>query len=151
LQANEAEGIKLSRKQVAEALNVSVGTVLEAARDLRAARSVEQYTYTKAQDTHVEARVKARLAELEATFEKRVQEANQKQIKILFPDLKAIQDRAALTEKLYRSQLEKIAILTEAEYRDILLCTHEGNPSPETRKRAFIALNAKKLQLTGKA
>ena len=54
------------------------------------------------------------------------------------------------TEKLYRGLIEKQAIFTEPEYRDILLCTHEANPSEETRKRAFMALNAKKIQLTGK-
>ena len=50
-------------------------------------------------------------------------------------------------EKLFNNHEH---IFTMAEYNDLLLCTHEANPSPETRKRAFMALNARKFQLTGK-
>ena len=110
--------------------------------------------YTKAQDLHVEARikveVKAATDQLHRSFEKEVEKRNKADIDKLFPDLEKMREDAKRTEKLYRSQLEKIAIFTEAEYRDILLCTHEGNPSKETRERAFIALNTKKLQLTGR-
>ena len=79
-----------------------------------------------------------------------MQKRNKIDIDKLFPTLEELQNKAKLNEKYYRELIEKHAIFTEAEYRDILLCTHEGNPSEETRKRAFMALNAKKLQLTGK-
>ena len=110
--------------------------------------------FTKAQEHHVEVRVKIEvksvIEQLNKSFELEVEKRNKVDIDKLFPDLEKIREDALKTEKLYRGLIEKQAILTEAEYRDILLCTHEANPSPETRKRAFIALNAKKLQLTGK-
>jgi hypothetical protein len=152
LQANEATGTKASHKEVARALGVSESTVTEAARDLKAARTAElgQIYYTKAQDHHVEMKLKILDKEREKSFEARVTAENKRQIDILFPQLEEIQNAAKRNEKYYREQIERHAIFTEAEYRDLLFCTHEANPSKETRERAFIALNAKKLQLTGK-
>ena len=106
--------------------------------------------FTKAQDAHVEARLKMLSKQLEADFNARVMAENKKQIDILFPKLEKIQESAKLAEKYHREQIEKNAVFTEAEYRDLLLCTHEANPSEETRQRAFMVLNAKKFQLTGK-
>ena len=106
--------------------------------------------FTKAQDAHVEARLKARRQELEREFDARVMAENKRQIDILFPKLEKIQESAKLAEKYQREQLEKNDVFTEAEYRDLLLCTHEANPSEDTRQRAFMVLNAKKFQLTGK-
>jgi hypothetical protein len=106
--------------------------------------------FTKAQEHHIEALVKLKTKELESNFEDRVVEETKKRIDILFPKLEKLEESAKTNEKYYRERLESLAIFSEAEYRDILLCTHEANPSKETRERAFIALNAKKLQLTGK-
>jgi hypothetical protein len=133
---------------------VTPSTYDRAIREIRGARETTgPLKFTKAQEHHVEARVKievkAAIEQLHASFEKEVEKRNKVDIDKLFPDLEKMREDARRNEKLYRELIEKNAIFTEAEYRDIL-CTHEGNPSKETRKRAFIALNAKKLQLTGK-
>ena len=110
-----------------------------------------QPQFNKAQDFEVEARVKARVLELEKEFNARVIAENKKQIDILFPRLEKMREDAKRTEKLYREQIAKIAILTEAEYLDILKTCHPDNVATKVvRERAFIAVNSKKLQLTGK-
>jgi hypothetical protein len=106
--------------------------------------------FTKAQERHIEALVKLKAKEFEKDFEDRVVEETKKRIDVLFPKLEKLEESAKTNEKYYRERLESLAIFSEAEYRDILLCTHEANPSKETRERAFITLNAKKLQLTGR-
>lgn len=110
----------------------------------------QELKLTKAQERDIEARVRILDKEREKTFEARVTEATKARIDVLFPDLEKLREDAKRNEKYYREQIEKRAVFSETEYRDILLCTHEANPSKETRERAFIALNAKKLQLTGK-
>ena len=109
---------------------------------------------TKAQAHHIEMMVKLEVKtateQLNVSFEREVEKRNKADIDKSFPDLEEMRRKAAINERYFREQMEKHAIFTEAEYRDLLLCTHESNPSDETRKRAFMALNAKKLQLTGK-
>jgi hypothetical protein len=108
-------------------------------------------TFTKGQDQQIEARLKVRQAELERTFDARVTAENQKQIASLFPDLEKIRDDAKRAEKMYLGLIEKQAVLKEAEYMDILRACHPDNSAgKDVRERAFITLNAKKLQLTGK-
>jgi hypothetical protein len=157
LQANEATGTKASHKEVARALGVSESTVTEAARDLKAARTTElgQIYYTKAQDAHVEARVKiaikAKIAEYDKLFEARVTEATKARIDLLFPDLEKLREDAKRNEKYYRELIAKNALFTEDQVMDIVKACHPDNSaSREVRNRAFIAVNAKKLILMGK-
>ena len=132
---------------------------------LRTVKAVEEAVgyapeiiYTKAQEHHVEARIKAVTKELEkankareAMFWERVtKEANASCAK-RFPHLQERENDVIRAEKHWRAVASNHKpIFTDAEYRDLLLCTHEANPSEETRKRAFMALKAAKLQLTGK-
>jgi hypothetical protein len=149
-------GKPIDRRKWAKQLGVSEGTIQRAEMQERArleglkegAKGTIQFT--KAQDHDVEMRVKALNRKRENEFEARVTAETKKRIDSLFPGLEKLRDDAKRNEKYYRDQIAKIAIFTEAEYRDILLCTHEANPSAETRQRAFIALNARKNQLTGK-
>lgn len=149
-------GATVSRNEIAKEVGSGAGTVQRAFEyergrlDGLAEAEARGATYTKAQVNHVEKLIKIRMRELEAEFEARVTDETKRRIDILFPDLEEMRRSAKLNEKYYRERLESVAIFTEAEYRDILLCTHEGNPSKETRQRAFIAFNVKKTQLTGK-
>lgn len=143
-----------SRSDVAKAAAVHNSTadivVKIVQAELAASATLSQPQFTKAQENHIEAKIRARMREMEKEFDARVTAENKRQIDILFPDLEQLQESARLNEKYYRERLESVAIFTEGEYRDILLCTHEANPSAETRQRAFMALNRKKLLLTGK-
>ena len=154
IQTNEALGNKLSQRDLAEMLGVSTSTVGEATRDLKAAQAAETITYTKAQEYHIEARVKAivkaRLDELEKDFETRVIARNQEEIAKLFPMLQELQEQAKLNEKYYRDLLVKNSIFTKSEGLDILRACHPDNSATdEVRKRAFIAVNAKKSYMQG--
>ena len=96
------------------------------------------------------ARIKLLDAEREKTFEARVIAKNQKEIAELFPRLQEMQDRAALNEKLYREQLQKIAVFKKGEYLDIIKTCHPDNSaSAEVRHRAFVVVMAKQLRATG--
>lgn len=141
-----------SRDRIIQAHRVASATADQALAEVRIEDRIapQEITYTKAQEHHLEARLKILNQAREAEFEARVVQETKKRIDILFPKLERLEESAKINEKYYRERLEKMAIFTEAEYRDILFCTHEANPSKETRERAFIALNAKKLQLTGK-
>ena len=151
-----------STKKLAEVAGVGPRNADNA---LRAVKAVEDaigrapdITYTKAQDHHVEARIRAATKELEkaaqareASFWERVtKEANASCAK-RFPHLQERENDVVRAERHWRTVANNHKpIFTDAEYRDLLLCTHEANPSEETRKRAFMALKAAKLQLTGK-
>lgn len=110
------------------------------------------FTFTKAQDAQLEARLKVLDRQRAATFEARVQEEYQKRVALMFPNIEKLREDATRKEKTYREALEKIAILKEPEYMDILKTCHPDNSaSKEVRERAFITVQSKKLQLTGKA
>lgn len=156
IQAAEATRTMISHRDIAKMLGVSESTVGEAARDLKAAAhsaDLGPIYYTKAQDAHVEVRIKLLDKEREKEFEARVIAENQKQIASLFPDLEKLREDAKRNEKFYREQIEKQAILAEAEFNDLLFCAHWDQRKALTKERAdraFVVLNAKKLQLTGK-
>ena len=159
IRAEEARTGELPRENdITRATGASSGTVHTVSAVFRALRADADSTaplrFTKAQEHHVEMRVKTEvksaIEQLNASFEIEVQKRNKADIDKLFPDLEEMRKKAATNERYFREQMEKHAIFTEAEYRDLLLCTHESNPSDETRKRAFMALSAKRLQLTGK-
>ena len=112
--------------------------------------------FTKAQEYHIEAQVKARLYERDRErakqFDARVTAENKRQIDILFPDLEKLRKEAAINEQYYREMTSKLAIFTEEEYRTILFCLHPDNvASKEKRETAFKAFQASKVRLTGRA
>jgi hypothetical protein len=108
-------------------------------------------SFTKAQDYHVEAKLKLEARKLEATFDDRVRHKVLEENKSYLASLETLEKSARRQKEYYDALINHHQpIFTDAEYRDLLLCTHEGNPSKEVRERAFIALNAKKLQLTGR-
>lgn len=87
---------------------------------------------------------------LNATIEEKVERLFNERKAVAFPKLQETLEKANERREMYNKLINDYhAPFTGEEYRAILLCTHEANPSEETRKRAFMALNAKKLQLTG--
>ncbi len=144
-----------TRNEIAKAAGVHnsiADTALKVVKAEYAAKiAPPQPQFTKAQEYHIEAQVKIRFRELEKEFEAHVTARNQEDIAKLFPKLQEIQDQAALNEKLYRELIAKHAIFTEVECMDIIKACHPDNSAtPEVRQRAFIAINAKKFQLTGR-
>ena len=88
---------------------------------------------------------------LENAFNERVRLKVLDENKSYLASLEALEKSARRQKEYYDALVNHHKpIFTDAEYRDLLLCTHESNPSTEVRQRAFMALNAKKLQLTGK-
>ena len=105
---------------------------------------------TKGQNYDVEAHIKVRMRELEKEFEARVTVRNKEDIDKAFPRLQELQDKAALSEKLYREQLQKIAVFKKNEYLDIIKTCHPDNSaSAEVRHRAFVVVMTKQLRATG--
>jgi hypothetical protein len=147
-------GKPVTKEALAKVANVSEGTAAIALKVVQAERSagnVSTPTFTKAQDHQVEARVKVQFKKLESEFNERVRLKVLEENKPYLDSLEALQREARRQKELYDNLVNHHKpIFTEAEYRDLLLCTHEGNPSKEVRERAFMTLNAKKLQLIGK-
>ena len=146
------------RKTLVRVSGISSRNVDNALRTVKAVEAAQgaptEITYTKAQEYHIEARVKAavraRLDELEKDFETRVIARNQEEIAKLFPMLQELQEQAKLNEKYYRDLLVKNSIFTKSEGLDILRACHPDNSATdEVRKRAFIAVNAKKSYMQG--
>ena len=136
--------------------DVSPSTYDRAVREIVAGREqAGPLKFTKAQEHHIETRVKievkAAIEQLHKSFEAEVQKRNKADIDKLFPDLEEIREKARTTEKYHREQLEKNALFTEAEYITILTCLHPDNvASKEKRDTAFKTFSAIKIQLTGK-
>ena len=134
---------------------IKPSTYDRAIREVRGARAEAEtlgpLKFTKATAVHIESILARRMRELEDAFSDRVRKAVQRLYDENFPTL----EREKLEAFQQKRDYEKLFnnhehIFTMAEYNDLLLCTHEANPSAETRKRAFMALNARKFQLTGK-
>jgi len=142
---------------LARTANVSSRAADNALRTVKAVEQGREETaivtpmFTKAQDHHVEARVKVRLRELEQEFDARVQRETKANIDKLFPKLEQLREEAKITKELYMDRLEKRAIFKLSEYMDIVKCCHPDNSaSMEVRQRAFILVSGNKLQLTGR-
>ena len=142
---------------LARTANVSSRAADNALRTVKAVEQGREETsivtpmFTKAQDHHVEARVKVRLRELEQEFDARVQRETKANIDKLFPKLEQLREEAKITKELYMDRLEKRAIFKLSEYMDIVKCCHPDNSaSTEVRQRAFILVSGNKLQLTGR-
>ena len=108
----------------------------------------QTFTFTKAQDKQVEARLKV----LEAQFNERVRLTMLERNKDFIATLE--QSKKEASEKAYHyGQMinNHNPIFTEEEFRTIIICLHRDNSaSKEKRDTAFKAVQARKLQLTGK-
>ena len=112
-------------------------------------------TFTKAQEHHVEMRVKievkAAVEQLNASFDTEVQKRVKAEIDKLFPGLEKLREDAKRDIKIYRDLIAKNALFTEMEVMDIIKACHPDNSATkEARSRAFVAVNAKKFILMGK-
>jgi hypothetical protein len=156
-QAYEAETGRLPTERLtARETGVSQGVSADALRDLKSRRAEEDgpIRFLKAQDHHVEARIKIRARELEADFAERVRLATLEKNAEYLAGLERLERQAAEKLELYETMVNRHQpIFTEAEFNDILFCTHwdQRNALTEERaNRAVIALTIKKQQLTGK-
>ena len=149
LQAATTTGKKIVYKEIAQKLDVSVSTVTEAARDIKAGAST---SYTKAQDHQVEARIRMLDKAREAEFNERVRLAMLEKNKAFRTVLEQSKREANEKSERYERILNNYKpIFTEEEYRNILICLHPDNSaSKERREAAFRAFSVMKLQLTGK-
>ena len=145
------------RKTLVRVSGISPRNVDNALRTVKAIEAAQiaptEITYTKAQEYHIEARIKAtvkiRLDELEKEFEARVISKNQEEIAKLFPDLEELQKAAVLNERYYREMVAKEAVLTLQEWHDLVFLAHNKEVSEERKKRAAQTLITNKLRLTG--
>ena len=119
-------------------------TVLLALKWMRAERDAP-VKYTKAQQTHIEAAIKLRARKLENEFEERVNIEVKLRCERAFPMLQERENRVFAAKQMFLAK----AVLTKAEYDDILFCTHNKNPSEERRHRADVVVIDKKVRLTG--
>ena len=108
----------------------------------------QTFTFTKAQDKQVEARLKV----LEAQFNERVRLTMLERNKDYLITLDQIQKEASEKAYHYGQMINNHnPIFTEEEFRTIIICLHPDNSaSKEKRDTAFKAVQARKLQLTGK-
>ena len=159
VQAYEAERGKLpSEDEIAEGANTSRSTAHTISVAFKSRRNDElnPVKFTKAQDAHCEARikagVKAKMKEMESEFSARVVAENKRQIDILFPNLEKMQNEAERQKELYETIINNHKpVFTETEFNDIRFCLHPDNSaSTERRAHAFKTFNLMKLQLTGK-
>jgi hypothetical protein len=108
--------------------------------------------FTKAQEQHVEAKLKAHMKRSNAEFDERVRLAVLEENK----DYRAVLDKSKreASEKflMYEELINNYnTIFTEAEFANIRFCLHPDNSaSADKRQLAFTTFNIKKLQLTGK-
>lgn len=151
LQAAAATGVKVNQRTLAQSLGVSQSTVGEAVRDLKAAQA-PTLTYTKAQDYHVDARIRVLDKAREAEFEERVRLRVLADNKAYRETLSQLKDEASRQKGIYEKLNNEFKpIFNETEFMTILTCLHPDNSaSVEKRNIAFRAFSAMKFQLTGK-
>lgn len=106
------------------------------------------HTFTKAQDKEVEARIKV----LESQFNERVRLAMLERNKDYLITLDQLKKEASEKAYHYGQMINNHnPIFTEEEFKTIIICLHPDNSaSKEKRDTAFKAVQARKLQLTGK-
>jgi hypothetical protein len=155
VQAVEAlEGKFPTEQEVSDATGVSRGTASDAMRDLRSRRREEdgRIQFNKAAATHIEAAIKRRRQELEASFKETIAREINKLYNEHFPTLQKEQNEAVAERKFYREMInDHKPPFTEVEFLIILACLHPDNSaSDEKRQSAFRIFNAAKFQLTGK-
>ena len=108
--------------------------------------------FIKAQDLHVEARIRALDKEREKTFDERVRLGVLERNAGYLAALEKLEKEASEKRERYDTLINSYRpIFTDTEFTVILTCLHPDNSaSPEKRDTAFKAFNAMKLQLTGK-
>ena len=101
---------------------------------------------------HVDAQLRILTKKLESEFGERVRLAVLERNKPHLDALKELEDKARKQHELYETLNNKFKpLFTEEEYRIILICLHPDNSATkERRETAFKAVQAVKLQLTGK-
>lgn len=130
---------------------------------VKEAVEVKTVKFTKAQDHHVEVKIRAltkklekefaaRKVELEKLFWAEVGKACDANEAKRFPLLQQRENKAFEMEQHWRQMINKHKpIFTEEEFNIIRACLHPDNSASEERRRtAFGAFNAQKLQLTGR-
>jgi len=139
---------------VARDTGVSRGTAADVLRDIKSRRANEdvKITFAKAQDYHVEAKLRMLSRKLESEFAERVRLKALEENKDYLAELEQLEKQANYKNELYDSLINSHKpIFTEAEYMTILACLHPDNSASErTREIAFKAFNVMKFQLTGK-
>jgi hypothetical protein len=124
---------------------------LRVVKEVERAGGLETVTYVKAQDYHIEARIKVGIKildmEREKTFKERVAAQNREEIARLFPKLQEIQDQAALTEKTYREMIAKKTVLDRKIYYDLLFLSHNKEIDEDRKTRISQFLITNKLRL----
>ena len=152
-QAYEAEHGQLPPERlVARETGVSQGVSADALRDLRSRRSEAdgRIVFSKAQDRHVEARIKVLDKAREADFKERVRLAMLEKNAAYLAGLEGLEKQAREKQELYETLVNQHRpIFTRVEYTDILFCAHNDHVERERKHRAATSLIAKKLQLTG--
>jgi hypothetical protein len=150
--------------RVARAVEEAIeATKNEAQVDIADAVLAASATFTKAQQSHIDAVVRRReralekehaerMKALESSFAKRVDERAEAQVQQRFPGLQERSNRAFRMEEYWNIMINNHKpIFTEEEFNVIRACLHPDNSASEgKRKTAFGAFNAVKLQLTGK-
>ena len=108
--------------------------------------------FTKAQEAHVEARIRALDKKREAGFNERVRLAMLERNADYRAGLERLQKEAAEKAARYDRLLNNYKpLFTDEEYRTILICQHPDNSATTARRNtAFKAVQAMKFQLTGK-
>lgn len=164
---NVAEGKPINREEVTRDTGAADGTVglavameqarLEGVAEGEALALNAQGKFTKAQARHVEALTK----KLQRDFNSQFAAAVEAQVNKLVEERKAALERA---QAVCRKQLNDAfkdqqhwrklidnhkPIFTKAEYIDILFCARNDHVAQDKHHRATLALEAKKLQLTG--
>jgi hypothetical protein len=154
-QAYEAETGRLPTERLtAREAGVSQGVSADALRDLKSRRAEEdgRIRFLKAQDHHVEARVRILDKKRETEFNERVRLAmlahNQEYRRGLEELQKEASEKLDLYEKLVNRHKP---LFTVEEYKNLLMVAHpDSNPSKDVRNAAFLSLKAAELQLIGR-
>ena len=147
-----------------EALTKARQEIAALRRQLAVAVATEaKVQFTKAQQAHVDTAIRRRARELEKEHAAReaqlehhfreevIKRCNENEAK-RFPLLQERENRAFEREEYWRKMMNNHKpIFNETEFNIIRACLHPDNSASEDkRKTAFMAVNVKKLQLTGK-
>jgi hypothetical protein len=138
---------------ISKEMKLSRSTAAEALHEVKSMREglLGQIKLTKAQEYHIEIKLKLLSRKLETEFAERVRLATLEKSKSYLADLEELKKKAQEKYDLHNKLINNYKpLLTEDEFRAILVCLHPDNSaSEERRKKAFTMFNAKKFQLTG--
>ena len=120
---------------------------------IRTLRSLDAgVTFTKAQQAHIEARLRMLDREREATFEERVRVTMLERNKAYLGGLEQLERQAREQKELYDSLVNRHQpIFTIEEYKRLLMVAHpDSKPSLDTLNDVFMAVKERELQLIGR-